>query len=87
MTLNLKEIAVDAALLPASYALIGLYGGTSEFPLTTFFVLRDWWELFLANPEFKLCPLTTNPASGALDAIPDSPSSTANSFARSADTT
>jgi hypothetical protein len=39
--------------LPESYVLIGVYGGTSTFPLCTFFVLRNWWEGFRVAPEIS----------------------------------
>jgi len=54
MVLDFREIPVCEENLPSSYVLIGLYGGTSNFPMTTFFVLRPWWDLFKADPEIKI---------------------------------
>ena len=50
MQIRFKELSGEG-LVPDSYVLIGMYGGNSNFPLGCFYVLANWWELFVANPE------------------------------------
>lgn len=56
MTLRLEEIP-NAPGMPESYVTVAVYGGTSNFPLTTFSVLSGWWEMFCENPDLTIVPL------------------------------
>lgn len=50
--MTLRFEALIAPTLPKEYVLIGVYGGTSKFPMGTFYVLRCWWESFRLDHEF-----------------------------------
>lgn len=50
MMMRFEEV-VNVPGLPESYVMVAVYGGTSQFPLTTFFVLDAWWQEFKLHPE------------------------------------
>jgi len=60
--------------LPASYVHLAFYGGTSNFPLGSFYVQSAWWDLLKLEPELVIEPaeapgtmtVETWPAAGEL---------------------
>lgn len=62
--------------LPESYVHVAFYGGTSNFPMGSFYVLSEWWNRFKTDPEIVITPeeprgtvtVETWPAAGKLAA-------------------
>ncbi len=71
MQIRFEELPRPAKL-PESYVLIAFYGGTSNFPMGSFYVLSPWWQTFKADPEIVIEPapgtmtIETGPYGGKL---------------------
>ncbi len=68
------EVLPRPPKLPDSYVHVAFYGGTSNFPMGSFYVQSAWWDAFKADPELMIVPaekpgsmtVETWPAAGEL---------------------
>ncbi len=73
MVIRLEELPRPPKL-PESYVHLAFYGGTSNFPLGSFYVQSAWWQMLQADPELVIVPaekpgtmtVETWPAAGKL---------------------